>query len=551
MKIEITWKGGGCTKEYDEPITVLEIVEEFKGEYPRDIMACYIDHEINRLDAVIEKDCKLDLLDVTTKSAYKIYQSSLQMLYIKAVHDVLGEDVHVSIDNALSKGIYTTIRTGGITKNTAARIEHRMHELVEMKLPFQLRTVSRKEAIAILNERNLVSKVRVIENLPEVDNFEIYSLGKEWEVTANKLVLNTSQLKHFEVRRYKNGMLLRTALPSHPDGIPPYEEQKQLYSIFAEESRWDRIMGVHYASDLNDRMIRNDYKDLVLLSEALHEKRISEIATEITKQKKRIILIAGPSSSGKTTFSNRLMIQMRVNGLRPLYLGTDDYFVNREDTPIGPDGEKNFEDLEAIDVKLFDQQMNDLLAGKKVDIPTFDFIEGKKIFGTRITSIDASQPIVIEGIHGLNPALTKLIDDAEKYKIYISPLTQLNIDEHNRISTTDARMLRRVVRDHQFRGRNPRQTINEWRKVRDGEDKNIFPYNEQADTFFNSHCLYELAVLKKYATPLLEEIRQEEKEYPEAQRMLKFLSFFVEMPDDSIIPNNSIMREFIGGSILA
>lgn len=551
MKLEVKWNGGGCTKEVEGPIVVTELVEEFKDEFPREVVGCFINGEVQRLDYTITSDCKVELLDVTTKVAYKMYQSSLQMLYIKAVHDVFGDDVTISIDNALSKGLYTSIHTGGITKNSATKIEHRMRELVNMKLPFQLRTVTRAEAVQLFKSHNLASKIHVVENTPDMDLFEIYSLGNEWQLATNKLVLHTGQLKIFEVRRYKNGMLLRYPLTTSPDAVPPYEEQKQLYSVFAEGKRWRKLLGVQYASDLNDRMLRNDYKDIVLLSEALHEKRIAEIATEITKQKKRMVLIAGPSSSGKTTFSNRLINQMRVNGLRPIYLGTDDYFLERDETPVGPDGEKNFEDLEAIDVKLFDQQMNDLLSGKKVDIPTFDFIEGKKIFGKRITSIDASQPIVIEGIHGLNPALTKFIDDDEKYKIYISPMTQLNIDEHNRISTTDARMLRRVVRDHQFRGRDAKYTLGEWKKVRDGEDKNIFPYNGEADVFFNSQCIYELATLKKYAVPLLQQIQPEDKEYPEAQRMLKFLSYFVVMPDDSIIPNNSIMREFIGGSILA
>ncbi|HVI41130.1 MAG TPA: nucleoside kinase, partial [Anaerovoracaceae bacterium] len=257
----------------------------------------------------------------------------------------------------------------------------------------------------------------------------------------------------------------------------------------------------------------------------------------------------GPSSSGKTTFARRLSIQLRVNGLEPLYLGTDDYFVERERTPKDENGEPNFEDITALDIELFNRDMNQLLNGNEVDIPTFDFMHGTKVFGKRITRAKKSQPIIIEGIHGLNRQLTEEIPDEEKFKIYISPLTQLNIDEHNRIPTTDARMLRRMVRDYQFRGHSAQSTIQSWPKVRKGEDKNIFPFNGEADVFFNSEHIYELAVLKKYAEPLLRNITREEPEYSEAVRMLKFIQFFKTIEDDTMIVNNSIIREFIGGSI--
>ena len=265
---------------------------------------------------------------------------------------------------------------------------------------------------------------------------------------------------------------------------------------------------------------------------------------------KRIILIAGPSSSGKTSFAKRLCIQLRVIGLKPLYLGTDDYFIDRKDLPVGPDGKKDLESLHAVDINLFTSQMNDLLAGKKVDLPTFEFVQGIKEYGKRITSIEAGQPIVIEGIHALNPALTEDIPEDVKFRIYISPLTQLNLDEHHRVPTTDARMLRRLVRDYRTRGRSAAETIDDWPSVRAGEEVNIFPYNSQADVFFNSQAIYELAVLKKYAEPLLKGIKVSQPEYSEAQRMLEFLSFFVPLKDESCIANNSIVREFIGGSVL-
>ncbi|MEG0663428.1 MAG: nucleoside kinase, partial [Anaerovoracaceae bacterium] len=274
-----------------------------------------------------------------------------------------------------------------------------------------------------------------------------------------------------------------------------------------------------------------------------------EIAQAIQREEKRIILIAGPSSSGKTTFARRLAIQLKVNGLKPIYLGTDDYFINREDMPLDKNGEKDFEGFDALEIDLFNKNMNALLAGEVVDIPEFDFIEGKKKFGNRITSIKHNQPIIVEGIHALNGRLTEQIPDRQIYKIYISPLTQLAIDEYNRIPTTDARIFRRMVRDYKYRGHDAQGTIKSWPKVRAGEDKNIFPYNGEADAFFNSAHIYELAVLKKYAEPLLKKIKETEPEYSEAVRLLKFLEFFNVLEEEQVIANNSIIREFIGGSV--
>ena len=301
--------------------------------------------------------------------------------------------------------------------------------------------------------------------------------------------------------------------------------------------------------DLNEKIAGGKAKDLILLSEALHEKKIAEIADMITEGKKRIILIAGPSSSGKTTTAKRLSVQLRVNGLEPLYMGTDDYFVERSETPVDENGKPDYEGLGALDIELFNSNMNDLLAGREVDLPEFDFVEGTKIFGKRIMAIREDQPIIIEGIHALNGKLTEAIPDEEKFRIYISPFTQLNIDMHNRVPTTDARMLRRMVRDYKYRGKSAAGTIDQWSQVRAGEDENIFPFNGEADVVFNTVLTYELAVLKKYAQPLLEEIKEDQPEYSEARRLLELISGFDIIEDERAIPNNSILREFIGGSI--
>ena len=549
MKILVKWREGKKEIEVNQPITVEEIVSSLQEELPYEIITCLINHEYHRLNHEITEDTEVFLTDIRDKGSYKIYQSSLLLVYIKAVHDVLGHEVDVLVHNALNDGIYTTIKHSGVTKSLVTKIENRMRELVEMDIPFVENKMPREEMLEELKRTGNKSSHQTLKHLPDLKYINLYSLGTELELFFTPLTTKTSHVKHFELRKYKNGILLRFAQPDHPGSVPAYINEEMLYKAFAEETRWGKITGIQYSWDVNKMILRDQYVDLILLTEALHEKKIAEIATQIHKQKKRIILIAGPSSSGKTTFAKRLSMQLRVNGLRPLYMGTDDYFVDRTETPIGPDGKPNFEDLDALDINLFTTQMNELLEGKKVDLPSFDFLQGKKIYGNRITSIDRSQPIVIEGIHALNPELTKGIPDEEKYHIYISPLTQLNIDEHNRISTTDARMLRRIVRDYQFRGYSAANTIKTWPSVRRGEEKNIFPYYIYADTFFNSQCLYELACLKRIARPLLEEIPPEDEAYSDAQRMLEFLEYFVELEDFSAIPNNSIMREFIGGSI--
>ena len=526
------------------------IADDMQKKLPYQILMCRIDGKDARLTSVLEHDCHLELLDMRSSSANMCYQGSLILLYVKAVHDLFGKGVQVTIANSLNKGLFNIIRTGGLKSIDAHNIQKRMEELVKEDLPFQEKTVSRKQMQKLVEENSCRNCLKVIGSADDLDHAQWASLQKEQSLFYHHFVPSTKYLYSFEVRRYKNGMLLRFPQPANPTAIPEYHDQKLLYDAFSEATYWDKVTQIGYAYDLNEKVIRNDTKDLVLICEALHEKRIAEIADKIQQSGKRIILIAGPSSSGKTSFAKRLCIQLAVLGRKPLYLGTDDYFRDNEDTPLDDKGKKDYESLYAVDTDLFASNMNDLLAGKKTDLPSFDFLKQKKIFKERIMSIDESQPIVIEGIHALNPELTRGIDNAYKFKIYISPLTQLNIDEYNRIPTTDARMLRRLVRDYQFRGKPAQSTIDAWASVRAGEEKWIFPFLDEADVFFNSHFQYELAVLKKYAEPLLRNIRPDEKEYAEAQRMLAFLKFFAVMDDTSVIPNNSIIREFIDGSVL-
>ncbi len=551
MKITIVLPNGeNEIREYDHAMTPLEIMEEFKDRFAHEVVACRVKERNAHLLETVDEDCTIHFHDIQNPYGNMAYQASLTMLYLTAVNEVLGKEVKVTIANSLSKGLFTKIHSNGINDEVVKQIEDHMKEMVEKDIPIKEERMERDVILEYLKEQGSQEEYRLFKTAEDLSHAFMCEINETRNLFYHHLVPSTKFLKLFDLRRYRNGVLLRFPHPSNPDVVPEYQEQKKLYEAFSEETHWEHLMGVNFVADLNEIVKSEDIKDLIMLSEALHEKKIAEIAEEIKESGKRIVLIAGPSSSGKTTFAKRLSIQLRVIGLKPLYLGTDDYFIDRADMKVDENGEMDFESLSAVDVELFTKQMNELLAGNKVDLPEYNFIIGKKEYGKRITSIDASQPIVIEGIHGLNPELTKGISDEEKFKIYISPLTQINIDMHHRIPTTDARMLRRLVRDNRTRGRDATQTIKDWPNVRAGEEKWIFPYNSEADVFFNSQCLYELAVLKKSAKPLLEEIDPSQPEYAEAQRMSKFLDYFVSIEDESVIPNNSIIREFIGGSVV-
>lgn len=533
-----------------EESRIEDVYKHFKDEIPYSIFAANVNNEYKDLNYKLKERDEVVLLDIRTQAANYVYQYSLTLLLLRAVDEVWGRKSEITIQNSLNKGLYIEVeKKHGLSDDDVANLDAKMRELVEKDLPIDLEIVSRNEAMRILSEEGMEEKKRILREDLELKFVRFYTLDGYRDFFYSLMVPSTGYLKFFELRKYRKGMLMRFPHQTMPDKIPEFKEENQLYRTFSEQKIWDSLLGIHYVSDLNEKLENSEYMDLMLLSEALHEKKISQIADDIKKQKKRIVLIAGPSSSGKTTFARRLCIQLRVNGMSPLYMGTDDYFVERADTPLDEYGEPDFENLRSLDINLFNSDMNGLLSGEEVDLPTFDFMTGTKIFGKRKTSVDHDQPIVIEGIHALNDELTPFIPQEQKYKIYISPLTQLNIDPHNRVPTTDERMLRRMVRDSQFRGHDAKSTIANWHKVRAAEDRNIFPYTDEADVLFNSYHVYEIAVLKKYAKPLLEKITPEDGEYAEARRLLKFLEFFREIDNDDVIVNNSIIREFIGGSI--
>ncbi len=534
-------KGNNNTK-----YTVEEYIKTQNPIYP--IYACTINQVYQPLTTILKPTDTVELFDIRNNYANLAYQYSLTLVYLEAVRRVLGNNITVKIANSLSKSIYTTIQAS-LTESVIRSIEEEMKNIVHAQLPIEEQRITREDAAAYLKTQKDGKDHRLsLYSNPQIQEIYQVKLGETIELSHIHLLPNTHYLTHFSLRRYRNGVLLRFPHPTNPTEIPSFMEQTLLYDAFAREDRWEKLLGINYTADLNQAAKQQD-SEMIMVSEALHEKRIAQLAEEIYKQKKRMVLIAGPSSSGKTTFAKRLIIQLRVLGLRPLYLGTDDYFQNREDMKPDENGEIDFESIDAVDVTMLTEQMNALLQGKKVDIPRFDFVEGKKIFGERIVKLEENQPIVLEGIHGLNPDLTKGILEDEKFRIYISPLTSLNIDLHHRIPTTDVRLVRRIVRDARVRNRSASVTIEGWQSVRKGEDRWIFPYSDIADAFFNSSLIYELAVLKKYAKPLLMEIKEDEPAYPEARRLLTFLQYFEEMEADDIV-SNSILREFVGGSLL-
>lgn len=549
VKVRIEPKGEHRVINVEAGSTIKDAIKILEKEIKYSVVYAKMNNSLVELTTPIKENSEIEILDIRTQAANLIYQNSLCLIYLRAIDEVLP-GAKVVIDNALNKGLYTEIKMDRkVTQTDINKIDKAMRRLIELDLPFNKETLTRETALEYFKDQGIESRLRMLESNPNVQKVHIFSLDGYKDFFYGRMALSTGYIKHFELKKYKQGVLLRFPHPGMPDEIPDYVDEVKLYEAFEQQREWDNLLGIDYVQDLNDKIDNGQFLDLVQLSEALHEKKVAQVADLITKQNKRIVLIAGPSSSGKTTFARRLCIQLRVNGMRPIYLGTDDYFVDRDETPTDENGEKDYENLNALDLKLFNNNMKDLIAGKEVDMPTFDFLKGEKVFGKRFTTLAEDQILVIEGIHALNEKLTEIIPHEQKYKIYISPLTQLGIDEHNRISTTDERMLRRLVRDYQFRGYSAKDTIKNWPKVRAGEDKNIFPYSGEADVLFNSYHVYEIAVLKKYAEPLLREITREDEEYADAIRMLQFLQFFHNAPDDSVIVNNSILREFIGGSI--
>lgn len=540
----------GRIYEYPENTRIMDIAGDFRKDYEYDIILAFMNNKLSELFKNAQDNCTLSFVTTADDAGHKTYVRGLILLMLKAFYAEFGSENidKVSVEFSLGNGLYCEY-SGKVplTDEKLAKVKQRMKELVLKDISFEKRSIGTDKAIELFNSYRMYDKARLFKyrrvsktNIYNLDGFEDYYYGY--------MPPSSGMLKYFDLMKYEEGFLLLVPSRKNPTVVEPFIPRKKLYETLNESNKWAKMMNVNNVADLNDIIAEGKINELILVQEALQEKKISEIAEMIKKKADRkFIMIAGPSSSGKTTFSYRLSIQLKAHGLRPHPIAVDNYFVDRERTPLDENGNPNFEVLDAIDLEQFNKDMTDLLNGKTVDIPYFNFISGKREYRGNYLKLGPDDILVIEGIHGLNDALSYSLPRESKFKIYISALTQLNIDEHNRIHTTDGRLLRRMVRDARTRGASAQKTIAMWPSVRRGEDEFIFPFQEDADVMFNSALIYELAVLKQYAEPILFGIDRNSIEYVEAKRLLKFLDYFIGTPADAV-PNNSILKEFIGGS---
>ncbi len=550
-KVKVYVINNQISKEYPFGTSLYEIAQDMKIKLNYPILGARVNNKLAELSYKIYRPKFVEFIDITNIDGYRMYQRSLSFVLMKAVRDLLP-GARLKIEHSISKGFYCEIEKPDnkkLTQEEVLNIAERMREIINADLPFIREEIPTKQALEIFAENNLFEKVRLFRTRPTLFT-SVYRLDNQIDYFYGYLVPSTGYLKTFDLIPYYDGMLLRFPEMDNPEELGPIIEQPKLFEIFREYKKWSEILGVSTVGSINEQIQQGKAGDLIKVSEALHEKKVAEIAEMIHKRGNvRLVLIAGPSSSGKTTFSKRLAVQLRVLGYDPIPISTDNFFVDRERTPKDENGNYDFESIYALDLELFQKVMNNLISGKEVDLPKFNFQEGKQYFDGTKVKLSSRGIIIVEGIHGLNPLLTKQIDNKHKFKIYVSALTQLGIDYHNRIPTTDNRLLRRMIRDYQYRGYSLEETIERWPSVRRGEEKYIFPYQEEADVMFNSALIYEFNVLKKHLEPLLKEIPETVYQYSEARRLLKFLSYFVPIHrEEREIPPTSILREFLSGS---
>lgn len=541
---------GKEVREYESGVTYGQVAEEFKDEYDNDIILAQKSGKLVELAKEIHHDCQVQFLTTASGSGHKTYERGVTLLMLKVFYDIADREKlqNVFVKHALGESIFCEADGVELTEEFLQKLEKGMMGLVKKDIPFEKRSVDTEKAVNLFAKHKMFDKKKLFE-YRRVSKVNIYSLGGFEDYYYGYMPKSTGVLKYFAIEKYENGFLIRIPGKKEPTVIKKEVERPKLFHTLQEASAWGRMMGVDTVGALNDVIAHGAATDLILVQEALQEKKIAQIAEKIAADPgKKFVMIAGPSSSGKTSFSHRLSIQLRTLGLKPQPIALDNYFKNREDTPRDENGNYDFECLEAIDIELFNRQMTELLDGKRVEIPTFNFVNGKKEYKGDYRQLGKNDILILEGIHGLNDKLSYTLPRESKFKIYISALTQLNIDEHNRISTTDGRLIRRMVRDARTRGTSALGTIAMWPSVRRGEDQYIFPFQEEADVMFNSALIYELAVLKPYAEALLFGIPKDVPEYVEAKRLLKFLDYFIAIQSDDI-PKNSLMREFVGGSI--
>ena len=532
--------------ETEENTTILDLFKETIEE-KQNIIACMVNNEVKPLNYILKENDEVELLDTTSRDGARIYTRGLLFIMAKAFNELYPQ-IQLTVNYQLSSSMFCEIENAIVTEEMMQNVRNKMQEIIDKNLEIKKVEMSKEEARAFIEKENTgIGKIQ-LEN-KQKDEVSFYFCEDYYNYFYGVMPISTGYIKLFDIMKYQSGFLIRYPSKQEPNEIKPYQEGKKLLATLKEYDDINEILGISTLSQLNEKIRNGEGKEIILLSEALHEKKISQIADKISQdRKKRVILIAGPSSSGKTTFAKRLGIQLRLNGLKPKTISVDNYFVEREQTPLDEFGKYNFEALEAVDLKLLNEHLVKLLNGEEIEMPTFDFKEGHKFYNGQKMKLEDDEVLVMEGIHCLNDELTPAIPKEQKFKIYISALTVLNIDYYNRISTTDTRIIRRTVRDSQFRGYDALRTLSSWYSVSAGEQKNIFPFQEDADAMFNTSLVYEINALKNYALPLFEKIGKDSKEYAEAKRLCEFLKYF-EPIEIEYIPKNSLLQEFLGQGI--
>ena len=546
--IQIRCKNNKKTQKVAIGSTLFDIFSEIGLEMSHGPISCKVNNKVEGMHYRVYNSKDLEFLDMTSSSGSRAYTRTLFFVLCKAVKDIFPASPDVIIDIPVSNGFYVDVRLGKeLTEEEVGKLRNRMQEIIDARMPIRRYMVPTEDAIALFQEKGDVEKVKLLKTSGSIYT-TYYKIGDYVDYYYGTLLTNTSELYLFGLEKYYDGMLLRIPSLRNPDQLGEITRQDKMFDIFKEHHRWQDIIGIRTIGDFNQAVAAGFSTDIINISEALQEKKIAQIAEDIAQRKGvKLVLLAGPSSSGKTTSCKRLSIQLAVNGLKPLQISLDDYFVDREKTPKDESGEYDYESIYALDLKLINEQFNALFRGEEVELPKYDFQSGKSKRSGNKLKMNDHNVLVVEGIHALNPELTSQIPDEQIYRVYASALTTILLDNHNYIPTTDNRLLRRIIRDNKYRGVSAQETIHRWPSVRAGENKWIFPFQENADAMLNTAMLYELAVIKMQAEPLLQLVPENCEEYAEAYRLLKFLKYFKGIPYNNL-PPTSLLREFLGGS---
>lgn len=541
----------GEEREYDKDTRLEEIAHDFQKNHNAEIVLAMVDGKLSELTKTVENGAKVEFVATDTVCGIETYRRSVVLLMLKAFYDICGENNidKIIVDYSISKGYYCELKGKTvISYDLLYEVKKHMEEMVRQNLPITKRTISTNMAVERFRKHKMYDKEKLFK-FRRGSNVNVYTLNQFEDYFYGYMVPSTKYLKYFELYLYDDGFVLQLPVKENPSVIPPFKPQNKMFKVLKEATEWGRLMDIETVGALNENISQGKINNIILVQEALQELKIAQLALQIIDRKNtKFVMIAGPSSSGKTTFAKRLSIQLTAHGMKPHTISVDDYFLERHMTPRDENGEYDFETIDALDVKQFNDDMINLLNGEAVEIPRYNFHTGKREYNGKTLKLGEEDILIIEGIHCLNDKLSYSLPKESKFKIYISALTQLNVDEHNRIPTTDGRLIRRMVRDARDRSTTAEETIARWQSVRNGEENYIFPYQEEADAMFNSALIYELGVLKQFAEPLLFSVPTTSPQYPEAKRLLKFLDYFLSV-NSELIPTNSLIREFIGGSI--